>query len=116
MPRTSREWIMVEMVALVAVEAAFASAAKMRRSSLPLPLQACEYVRRAAEHVIVCKMWVIILRSVASINSGAMMYRFASSAVSGGRPLAEETGPPEAVGAPVLAAVDAAVDCACDRV
>eukprot|EP00965_Chrysotila_dentata_P021213 702654-Pleurochrysis_carterae.AAC.1 len=50
MPRTSREWIMVEMVALVAVEAAFASAARTRRSSLPLPLQACEYVRQAAEH------------------------------------------------------------------
>eukprot|EP00965_Chrysotila_dentata_P001293 42380-Pleurochrysis_carterae.AAC.1 len=44
-----------------------------------------------------------------------MMYRFASSVVSGGRPPDEETGPPEAAGAAVPAAVDAATDCACDR-
>eukprot|EP00965_Chrysotila_dentata_P172313 5687064-Pleurochrysis_carterae.AAC.1 len=54
-------------------------------------------------------MTVIILRSVASINSGATMYLLASSAVSGGRP---------ELGADV-AAVDAAVGaavCVCDRV
>eukprot|EP00965_Chrysotila_dentata_P037127 1235407-Pleurochrysis_carterae.AAC.1 len=39
---------MTAMVALVAVEAAFASFARMRSNSLPLPLQAREYVRRAA--------------------------------------------------------------------
>eukprot|EP00965_Chrysotila_dentata_P053393 1771531-Pleurochrysis_carterae.AAC.2 len=58
-------------------------------------------------------MTVIILRSVASISSGATMYLLASSAVRGGRP---ELGADEAA---VDAAVDAAVgaaDCVCDRV
>eukprot|EP00965_Chrysotila_dentata_P176215 5818579-Pleurochrysis_carterae.AAC.1 len=56
MPRISSEYIMVAIVALVAVEAAFASVARMRRSSLPLPLHACEYDRRAAVHDMVCRM------------------------------------------------------------
>eukprot|EP00965_Chrysotila_dentata_P197971 6178521-Pleurochrysis_carterae.AAC.2 len=43
--------VTVAIVALVAVEAAFASAARMRRSSLPLPLHASEYDRRAAVQV-----------------------------------------------------------------
>eukprot|EP00965_Chrysotila_dentata_P205196 6182814-Pleurochrysis_carterae.AAC.1 len=75
------------MVALVAVEAAFASVASTRRSSLPLPSQARAYVRRAAEHEMVCKIKVIILRSVASMSSGAIMYRLDSSAERGGRPV-----------------------------
>eukprot|EP00965_Chrysotila_dentata_P099244 3281595-Pleurochrysis_carterae.AAC.1 len=54
-------------------------------------------------------MTVIILRSVASISSGATMYLLASSAVSGGRP---ELG---AVAAAVEAAAGAPV-CACERV
>eukprot|EP00965_Chrysotila_dentata_P176965 5844690-Pleurochrysis_carterae.AAC.1 len=60
-------------------------------------------------------MRVIILRSVASINSGAMIYRLASSAVSGGRPELE-TELAEAAGARVPDAVVAAADCACERV
>eukprot|EP00965_Chrysotila_dentata_P001157 37498-Pleurochrysis_carterae.AAC.1 len=68
------------MVAPVAVDAALASAASARRSSRPLPPQARVYVRRAAEQVIVCRMDVMSLRSVASMSSGAMMYRFDSSA------------------------------------
>eukprot|EP00965_Chrysotila_dentata_P030441 1013224-Pleurochrysis_carterae.AAC.1 len=75
------------MVALVAVDAALASADRMRRSSLPLPLHASD--------------------------SGATMYLLASSAVRGGRP---ELGAAEAdVGAAVEAAVGAAV-CVCERV
>eukprot|EP00965_Chrysotila_dentata_P022134 732696-Pleurochrysis_carterae.AAC.1 len=105
MPRISSEWIMVAIVALVAVEAAFASAARSRRSSLPLPLHACEYDKRAAVHKMVCRIKVIIFRSVASINSGATIYLFASSAVSGGR-AEEETDPPEAAEAVVLAAAE----------
>eukprot|EP00965_Chrysotila_dentata_P028941 962072-Pleurochrysis_carterae.AAC.1 len=93
MPRSSSECIMVAIVALVAVDATFASITRMRSSSLPLPLQACVYDRRAAVHEM----------------------RFASSAVSGGRP-EDETGPPAAAGAAVLAAMGAADDCACDRV
>eukprot|EP00965_Chrysotila_dentata_P131302 4340712-Pleurochrysis_carterae.AAC.1 len=78
---------MAEMVALVAVDAALASAERRRRSSLPLPLHASD--------------------------SGATMYRLASSAVRGGRPeLATEEAD---VGAAVGAAVDAAV-CVCERV
>eukprot|EP00965_Chrysotila_dentata_P023020 762751-Pleurochrysis_carterae.AAC.1 len=73
MPRTSCECIIAAIVALVAVDAAFASADRIRKSSLPLPSHASEYVRRAAVHVIVCRMRDIILRSVASISSGAMM-------------------------------------------
>eukprot|EP00965_Chrysotila_dentata_P054742 1817841-Pleurochrysis_carterae.AAC.1 len=61
------------MVALVAVEAALASADRMRSNSLPLPLHASEQDRRAAVHVTVWRIAVIILRSVASINSGATM-------------------------------------------
>eukprot|EP00965_Chrysotila_dentata_P038633 1283055-Pleurochrysis_carterae.AAC.1 len=58
-------------------------------------------------------MTVIIFLSVASISSGATMYRLASSAVRGGRP---ELGAEEAdVGAAVEAAVGAAV-CVCERV
>eukprot|EP00965_Chrysotila_dentata_P244934 6206257-Pleurochrysis_carterae.AAC.1 len=41
-PRTSSEWIIAEMVALVAVDAALASAERMRSRSLPLPLQASD--------------------------------------------------------------------------
>eukprot|EP00965_Chrysotila_dentata_P148755 4912148-Pleurochrysis_carterae.AAC.8 len=53
MPRTSCECIIAAIVALVAVEAAFASAVRIRKSSLPLlPSHASEYVRRAAVHVI----------------------------------------------------------------
>eukprot|EP00965_Chrysotila_dentata_P095271 3149154-Pleurochrysis_carterae.AAC.1 len=55
-PLTSCECIIAAMVSLVAVEAAFASFARMRNSSLPLPLQASVYVRRAAWHVTVCKI------------------------------------------------------------
>eukprot|EP00965_Chrysotila_dentata_P132432 4379130-Pleurochrysis_carterae.AAC.1 len=78
---------MAEMVALVAVEAALASAERRRRSSLPLPLHASD--------------------------SGATMYLVASSAVRGGRP---ELGAEEAdMGAAVEAAVGAAV-CVCERV
>eukprot|EP00965_Chrysotila_dentata_P185635 6128730-Pleurochrysis_carterae.AAC.1 len=100
---------MVVIVALVAVDAAFASAARMHRSSLPLPLHASAYDRRAAVQEMVCRMSVIIFLSVALISSGAMMYLFTSSAVSGARP-EEETGPPVAAGAAVLAAVGAAED------
>eukprot|EP00965_Chrysotila_dentata_P202186 6180986-Pleurochrysis_carterae.AAC.2 len=65
-PRTSRECIMAEMVALVAVDAALASAERRRRSSLPLPLHASEYVRRAAVHEMLpqsvleqlCNVWL----------------------------------------------------------
>eukprot|EP00965_Chrysotila_dentata_P105054 3470277-Pleurochrysis_carterae.AAC.2 len=46
---------------------------------------------------------------LSSISSGAMMYLFASSAVSGARP-EEETGPPVPADAAVLAAVGAAED------
>eukprot|EP00965_Chrysotila_dentata_P073058 2414456-Pleurochrysis_carterae.AAC.1 len=60
-------------------------------------------------------MNVIILRSVASINSGAMMYLFASSAVRGGK-LKLETKPTEDAGAAAPDAADVAADCACDRV
>eukprot|EP00965_Chrysotila_dentata_P099503 3289615-Pleurochrysis_carterae.AAC.1 len=51
------------------------------------------------------------LRSVASMSSGAMMYRFDSSAVSGGRP------EPETVeaGAEAGVADAAAAACDCDR-
>eukprot|EP00965_Chrysotila_dentata_P180754 5966453-Pleurochrysis_carterae.AAC.1 len=73
MPRTSCECNIAEIVALVAVEAAFASAASKRSSSLPLPLQASAYVRCAAWQVIVRRINVIIFRSVASISSGATM-------------------------------------------
>eukprot|EP00965_Chrysotila_dentata_P182247 6018661-Pleurochrysis_carterae.AAC.1 len=76
----------------------------MRRRSRPLPLHACAYERRAALPVIVCRTSVIIFRSVASINSGAMIYLFASSAVRGGKPEVETVLPAEA-GAAVLAAV-----------
>eukprot|EP00965_Chrysotila_dentata_P002616 85174-Pleurochrysis_carterae.AAC.1 len=100
---------MAEIVALVAVEAAFASMARMRKRSLPLPLQACAYERRAALQVMVCKMRVIMFRSVASINSGAMIYLLASSAVRGGRPEVE-TVLPAVAGAAVPAAVCADVD------
>eukprot|EP00965_Chrysotila_dentata_P126145 4169191-Pleurochrysis_carterae.AAC.1 len=96
---------MAAMVALVAVEAAFASADRMRSSSLPLPSHTSEYERRAAAQVIVYRMTVIILRSVASISSGATMYLLASSAVSGGSPeletVAEAAG--AAAGAPAVA-------------
>eukprot|EP00965_Chrysotila_dentata_P032079 1069713-Pleurochrysis_carterae.AAC.8 len=67
--------------------------ARMRSSSLPLPLQACAYDRRAAAHEM----------------------RLASSAVSGGRP-EDETGPLAAAGAAVFAAAGAADDCVCERV
>eukprot|EP00965_Chrysotila_dentata_P015294 505958-Pleurochrysis_carterae.AAC.1 len=59
---------------------------------------------------MVCRMRVISLRSVALINSGATMYRLASSAVRGGRPELET----ELAGASVPEAVIAA--CACERV
>eukprot|EP00965_Chrysotila_dentata_P142606 4713608-Pleurochrysis_carterae.AAC.1 len=80
MPRTSCECSIAAMVAPVAVDAALASAASTLRSSRPLPPQARVYVRRAVEQVIVCRMDVMSLRSVASMSSGAMMYRFDSSA------------------------------------
>eukprot|EP00965_Chrysotila_dentata_P100173 3308944-Pleurochrysis_carterae.AAC.8 len=61
------------MVALVAVEAAFASVASMRSSFLPLPLQARAYVRRAAGQVMVrrirglqCIAWLRLPREAAS--------------------------------------------------
>eukprot|EP00965_Chrysotila_dentata_P190559 6173964-Pleurochrysis_carterae.AAC.1 len=60
MPRTSCECNIAEMVALVAADAAFASAASKRSSSLPLPSQATAYVRCAAWQVIVRKIRVII--------------------------------------------------------
>eukprot|EP00965_Chrysotila_dentata_P142576 4712692-Pleurochrysis_carterae.AAC.1 len=95
------------MVALVAVDAAFASFARVRGRSLPLPLHESAYFRRAAGQVIVRRMCVIIFRSVASTSSGATMYRLASSAVKGGKPAAAETG---------AAAVEPAVEVAdCDR-
>eukprot|EP00965_Chrysotila_dentata_P084722 2796160-Pleurochrysis_carterae.AAC.2 len=53
MPLTSVECSIAEIVALVAVEAALASLASMRNSSLPLPLQAAAYERRAARQEIV---------------------------------------------------------------
>eukprot|EP00965_Chrysotila_dentata_P031002 1032280-Pleurochrysis_carterae.AAC.5 len=56
MPFTSSECIIAEIVALVAVEAAFASLARVRSKSRPLPLHASAYVRRAAGHVMVCRM------------------------------------------------------------
>eukprot|EP00965_Chrysotila_dentata_P024713 819203-Pleurochrysis_carterae.AAC.2 len=49
---------MAEMVALVAVDAALASAERRRRSSLPLPLHASEYVRRAAVHEMLWSNYV----------------------------------------------------------
>eukprot|EP00965_Chrysotila_dentata_P072942 2411241-Pleurochrysis_carterae.AAC.1 len=64
---------------------------------------------------MVCRITVIILRSVASISSGATMYLFASSAESGGKP-EDETVLPAVAGAAVPVAVCADVDCACDRV
>eukprot|EP00965_Chrysotila_dentata_P125616 4153013-Pleurochrysis_carterae.AAC.1 len=54
MPRSSSECIMVAIVALVAVDTAFASIARMRSNSLPLPLQAWAYDRRAAVHEMDC--------------------------------------------------------------
>eukprot|EP00965_Chrysotila_dentata_P062946 2084809-Pleurochrysis_carterae.AAC.1 len=95
------------MVALVAEDAALASIASVRNSSLPLPFEEMAYERRAAWHVMVCRMEVIILRSVASTNSGATIYRLASSGVSAGK---AETGA-VAVGAAAPAAA-----CACERV
>eukprot|EP00965_Chrysotila_dentata_P044463 1478241-Pleurochrysis_carterae.AAC.1 len=74
------------MVALVAVDAAFASVERMRSKSLPLPLHASEYERRAAEQ------------------------RLASSAESGGNP--EPETEVAAAGAAVGAAAGAAV---CER-
>eukprot|EP00965_Chrysotila_dentata_P158096 5222797-Pleurochrysis_carterae.AAC.1 len=62
---------MAAMVALVADEAAFASIARTRSSSLPLPFAEMAYVRRAAGHEIVCRMEVIIFLSEASTSSGA---------------------------------------------
>eukprot|EP00965_Chrysotila_dentata_P146775 4846506-Pleurochrysis_carterae.AAC.1 len=87
----------------------------MRSSSRPLPLQASEYDRRAAVQVMVCRMRVIILRSVASINSGATTYLLASSAVRGGRPELE-TEVADATGAAVVDAAGVAVDCDWERV
>eukprot|EP00965_Chrysotila_dentata_P186061 6142917-Pleurochrysis_carterae.AAC.1 len=55
-------------------------------------------------------MWVIIFRSVASTSSGAMMYRFASSAVKGGRPAEVETGA-AVVGPAVVEPAVAVADC-----
>eukprot|EP00965_Chrysotila_dentata_P050090 1659701-Pleurochrysis_carterae.AAC.1 len=106
MPLTSCECSIAAMVALVAEEAALASMASVRNNSLPLPFEDAAYDRRAAWHVMVCKMVVIILRSVASTSSGATMYRFASSGVSAGK---AETGA-AAVGAAAPAAA-----CACER-
>eukprot|EP00965_Chrysotila_dentata_P027340 908445-Pleurochrysis_carterae.AAC.1 len=94
---------MAEIIALVAVEAAFASAERMRKRSRPLPLHACAYER------------VVIFRSVASINSGAIIYLLASSAVRGGKPEVE-TVLPAVAGAAVLAAVCVDADWACDCV
>eukprot|EP00965_Chrysotila_dentata_P149237 4928628-Pleurochrysis_carterae.AAC.1 len=64
---------MAAIVALVAVEAALASAASRRSNSLPLPSHASAYLRCAAWQVIVRRMSVIIFRSVASMSSGATM-------------------------------------------
>eukprot|EP00965_Chrysotila_dentata_P075124 2481516-Pleurochrysis_carterae.AAC.2 len=72
MPRTSCEWIIADIVALVAVDAALASAARM----------------------------LIILRSAASISSGATIYLLALSAESGGKP-EDETVLPAVAGAAV---------------
>eukprot|EP00965_Chrysotila_dentata_P101688 3357416-Pleurochrysis_carterae.AAC.2 len=110
MPFTSSECIIAEMVALVAVDAAFASFARVRSRSLPLPSHASAYVWRAAGQEMVCRICVIMFRSVASTSSCATMYRLASAAVKGGRPAAAETG---------AAAVELAVvvaDCDCERV
>eukprot|EP00965_Chrysotila_dentata_P079509 2622169-Pleurochrysis_carterae.AAC.2 len=63
---------MAAIVAPVAVEAAFASDASKRTSSLPLPSQAREYVRRTAGQEMICKMEVISLRYVALMSSGAI--------------------------------------------
>eukprot|EP00965_Chrysotila_dentata_P115473 3815944-Pleurochrysis_carterae.AAC.1 len=64
---------------------------------------------------MVWRITVIILRSAASISSGATIYLLASSAVRGGKP-EEETVLPAVAGAAVPVAVYAEVDCACDRV
>eukprot|EP00965_Chrysotila_dentata_P216202 6189247-Pleurochrysis_carterae.AAC.1 len=90
MPLTSCECSMAAIVALVAVEAALASAASRRSNSLPLPLQANAYVR--------CAAWQVIVRR---------MRRFASSAVSGGRP--EDATVPAAGAAEGAGACDDAV-------
>eukprot|EP00965_Chrysotila_dentata_P167420 5528298-Pleurochrysis_carterae.AAC.1 len=79
MPRTSSAWIMDEMVALVALEIARASTASCRNSSRPLPALDAEYERRAAWLAMVSRIAFIILRSTASIISGANMKRFDSS-------------------------------------
>eukprot|EP00965_Chrysotila_dentata_P026422 874973-Pleurochrysis_carterae.AAC.1 len=103
------------MVALVAVDAAIASEASERRSFLSLPPQLRAYVRRAAWHVTVCRIVVIILRSVASISSGAIMYRFASSAVRRGKPYGETEEAVEA-GAAVPDEAGVVEVCDCERV
>eukprot|EP00965_Chrysotila_dentata_P256541 6212573-Pleurochrysis_carterae.AAC.7 len=50
MPLTSCECSMSAMVALVAEDAALASIARVRSSSLPLPFAEMAYERRAAGH------------------------------------------------------------------
>eukprot|EP00965_Chrysotila_dentata_P234365 6200130-Pleurochrysis_carterae.AAC.1 len=112
MPLTSCECNMAAMVALVAEDAALASTASVRSSSLPLPLQDRAYERRAAGHVIVCRIEVIIFLYVASTNSGATMYRLASSAVRAGNAGTEA----EATGAAAVEPASAGAACDCDRV
>eukprot|EP00965_Chrysotila_dentata_P170366 5623201-Pleurochrysis_carterae.AAC.1 len=99
------------MVAFVAKDAALASAASMRSSSLPLPLLERAYERRAAGQEIVCRINVIIFLSVESISSGATMYRLASSAVSAGKAETEAEVTEAAVVEPA-----SGVPCDCERV
>eukprot|EP00965_Chrysotila_dentata_P141889 4690172-Pleurochrysis_carterae.AAC.1 len=89
MPRTSCECSMAAIVALVAVEAAFASAASKRSNSLPLPSQANAYVLA---------------------RLGKSVIPFALSAVRGGRP-EEETDAAAGATEGAVACDDAVCDC-----
>eukprot|EP00965_Chrysotila_dentata_P203488 6181750-Pleurochrysis_carterae.AAC.2 len=82
---------MAAMVALVAVEAAFALFASARSNSLPLPLQTRAYIRQAAGH------------------------RLGSSAIRGGKPEADADGVAE-TGAAAAELAGVVVKCDCERV
>eukprot|EP00965_Chrysotila_dentata_P254160 6211780-Pleurochrysis_carterae.AAC.6 len=94
-PRTSREWIMADMVALVRVDVRWLWPRECGGALFRF------HCMRASKN------------GARRCTSGATIYLLASSAVRGGRP---ELGAEEAdVGAAVEAAVGAAV-CVCERV